>query len=154
MKKFLVAFAVVATVVAADAAAVPDLVTKEAGFWFDASTLAEEAGASLDTWNDVRGEGYPSLSTYTATKPQVIRIADGELAGKKAVTFFTVGTECDMRFPSTQEIKTAFFVVEPFVATAKSSPPLIVPSTVRVWLSARTVTHPSTVTPLPMVISL
>lgn len=112
MKKFLVAFAAVAAVVAAGTAEVPELVTKEAGFWFDASTLAEEAGASLDTWNDVRGEGYPSLSTYTATKPQVIRIADGALAGKKAVTFFTVGTECDMRFPSTQEIKTAFFVVD------------------------------------------
>ena len=93
-------------------AAAPALVTDEADFWFDASTLEQAAGTELDTWADVRGGNYPSLSAYTSTKPQVIEIADGALAGKKAVTFFTVGTQCDMRFPSTREVKTVFFVVD------------------------------------------
>lgn len=97
---------------AACMAAAPALVTDEADFWFDASTLEQAAGTELDTWADVRGGNYPSLSAYTSTKPQVIEIADGALAGKKAVTFFTVGTQCDMRFPSTREVKTVFFVVD------------------------------------------
>ena len=95
----------------ADAIA-PDLVTNEALFWFDASTLSAAAGTELDSWADVRGGSYPGVTTYTATKPQVIEIADGPLAGKKAVTFFQWKTVCDMNFPSTQSIKTAFFVVD------------------------------------------
>ena len=91
---------------------VPDLVTNEALFWFDASTLSAAAGTEIDSWADVRGGSYPGVTTYTATKPQVIEIADGPLAGKKAVTFFQWKTVCDMNFPSTQSIKTAFFVVD------------------------------------------
>ena len=71
---------------------VPDLVTNEALFWFDASALTETTGTELDSWADVRGGSHPGVTTYTSTKPQVIEIADGVLAGKKAVSFGTVGT--------------------------------------------------------------
>ena len=94
------------------AATAPSLVTNEALFWFDASALTETAGTELDSWADVRGGSHPGVTTYTTTKPQVIEIADGALAGKKAVSFGTVGTACDMKFASVQEIKTAFFVVD------------------------------------------
>ncbi len=90
----------------------PNLVTSEALFWFDASALTETTGTELDSWADVRGGSHPGVTTYTTTKPQVIEIADGALAGKKAVSFGTVGTACDMKFASVQEIKTAFFVVD------------------------------------------
>lgn len=93
-------------------AAAPEIVNKEATFWFDASTLEHAAGTEINTWADVRGEGYPTLTTYTDIKPQVIEIAEGDLAGKKAVTFFTRGTQCDMQFSARQSIKTAFFVVD------------------------------------------
>ena len=94
------------------AATAPGLVTNEALFWFDASALTETTGTELDSWADVRGGSHPGVTTYTTTKPQVIEIADGALAGKKAVSFGTVGTACDMKFASVQEIKTAFFVVD------------------------------------------
>ena len=91
---------------------VPDLVTSEALFWFDASTLEAAAGTELDSWADVRGGSYPTFTTYTTIKPQVIEIADGALAGKKAVSFGDFGTECDMKFAAFVNIKTAFFVVD------------------------------------------
>ncbi|MBQ4198729.1 MAG: hypothetical protein II649_02485 [Kiritimatiellae bacterium] len=94
------------------AAAAPDLVTNEAVLWLDAATLGAEAGTELDSWADARGAEYPAAATYTARKPQVIEIADGGLAGKKAVTFFSAGTECDMQFPSVMTLKTAFFVTD------------------------------------------
>ncbi len=93
-------------------AAAPEIVNKEATFWLDASTLEQAAGTEISTWADVRGEGYPTLTTYTDIKPQVIEIAEGDLAGKKAVTFFTKGTQCDMEFSSHQSVKTVFFVVD------------------------------------------
>ena len=111
MKKIAAVFSV-SLLAVASLAAVPEIVNKEATFWLDASTLEQAAGTEIDTWADVRGEGYPSLSTYTSTKPQVIEIAEGDLAGKKAVTFFSKGTNCDMQFSARQSIKTAFFVVD------------------------------------------
>ena len=90
----------------------PGFVTDEAVFWLDASALDAAAGTELDSWADVRGGSYPGVTTYTTTKPQVIEIADGALAGKKAVTFFTVGTACDMKFAANQTVRTAFFVVD------------------------------------------
>ena len=111
MKKIAAAFSV-SLLAVASLAAVPEIVNKEATFWLDASTLEQAAGTELDSWSDVRGGGYPSLSTYTSTKPQVIEIAEGDLAGKKAVTFFSKGTNCDMQFSARQSIKTAFFVVD------------------------------------------
>jgi hypothetical protein len=107
----IVAALYVTTTAWADVTA-PSLVTDEALFWFDASALTETAGTDLDSWADVRGGSHPGVTTYTTTKPQVIEIADGALAGKKAVSFGTVGTACDMKFASVQEIKTAFFVVD------------------------------------------
>ena len=95
----------------ADATA-PDLVTSEALFWLDASTLSAAAGTEIDSWADVRGGSHPGVTTYTDIKPQVIEIADGPLAGKKAVTFFEVGTVCDMKFAANQTVRTAFFVVD------------------------------------------
>ncbi len=89
-----------------------DMITSEAVFWFDASALTAAAGTELDSWADVRGGSYPTVTTYKSIKPQVIEIADGALAGKKAVTFFTVGTQCDMKFSADQNIKTAFFVTD------------------------------------------
>ena len=89
-----------------------DMITSEAVFWFDASTLTAAAGTELDSWADVRGGSYPTFTTYTTIKPQVIEIVSGPLAGKKAVTFFTVGTACDMQLASEQAIKTAFFVTD------------------------------------------
>ena len=96
----------------ARAATAPDFVTNEAVFWLDASALTETAGTELDSWADVRGGSYPSVTTYTTVKPQVIEIADGPLTGKKAVTFFTVGTKCDMKFAANQTVRTAFFVTD------------------------------------------
>ncbi|MBP5322060.1 MAG: hypothetical protein J6334_13870, partial [Kiritimatiellae bacterium] len=112
MKRMTGVVALFASMMIAHAVDAPEWVADEAAFWFDASTLTEAAGTDLDTWSDVRGEGYPSLSTYTSTKPQVIEIANGDLAGKKAVTFFSLGTVCDMNLPETKEVKTAFFVVD------------------------------------------
>ena len=89
-----------------------DMITSEAVFWFDASTLDVAVGTELDSWADVRGESYPAMMTYTAIRPQVIEIADGDLAGKKAVTFFTAGTACDMQLDSRMQIQTAFFVTD------------------------------------------
>ena len=89
-----------------------DMITSEAVFWFDASALTAAAGTELDSWADVRGGSYPTFTTYTTIKPQVIEIASGPLAGKKAVTFFTVKTVCDMQLASEQAIKTAFFVTD------------------------------------------
>ena len=94
------------------AATAPDFVTNEALFWLDASALDAVAGTELDSWADVRGGSHPTVTTYKSIKPQVIEIADGALAGKKAVTFFTVGTQCDMKFSADQNIKTAFFVTD------------------------------------------
>ena len=53
----------------------PSLVTDEALFWFDASALTETTGTELDSWADVRGGSYPTFTTYTTTKPQVIEIS-------------------------------------------------------------------------------
>ena len=39
------------------AATAPDLVTNEALFWLDASTLDAAAGTELDSWADARGGG-------------------------------------------------------------------------------------------------
>ena len=95
----------------ADASA-PDFVTDEAVFWLDASTLNAAAGTELNSWADVRGGSHPTVTTYTTIKPQVIEIAGGPLSGKKAVTFFTVGTKCDMKFAANQTVRTAFFVTD------------------------------------------
>ena len=97
----IVAALCVTTIAWADVTA-PGLVTNEALFWFDASALTETAGTELDSWADVRGGSHPGVTTYTTTKPQVIAIADGALAGKKAVSFGAVGTACDMKFASVQ----------------------------------------------------
>lgn len=68
----LVAVALCAASVRADVTA-PDFVTNEALFWLDASALTETAGTQLDSWADVRGGSHPSVTTYTATKPQAAR---------------------------------------------------------------------------------
>ena len=65
MKKIAAAFSV-SLLAVASLAAVPEIVNKEATFWLDASTLEQAAGTELDSWSDVRGGGYPSLSTYTS----------------------------------------------------------------------------------------
>lgn len=93
-------------------ATVPELVKKEAGFWLDASTLTESTGTKLSSWADPRGEGYPVATSFKAVVPEVIEIADGPLQGKKAVTFFSVYTQCDMSFVETKKVRTAFFVVD------------------------------------------
>lgn len=64
MKKIAAAFSV-SLLAVASLAAVPEIVNKEATFWLDASTLEQAAGTELDSWSDVRGGGYPSLSTHT-----------------------------------------------------------------------------------------
>ena len=97
---------------AACAATAPGFVTSDAVFWLDASALTETAGTELDSWADVRGGSHPGVTTYTTIKPQVIEIADGPLAGKKAVTFFSVKTKCDMKFAANQTVRTAFFVTD------------------------------------------
>ena len=97
---------------AAYAATAPGFVTSDAVFWLDASALTETAGTELDSWADVRGGSHPGVTTYTTIKPQVIEIADGPLAGKKAVTFFSVKTKCDMKFAANQTVRTAFFVTD------------------------------------------
>jgi len=114
MKKlsWLVATVAAAVTGGALAVTVPETVTKESALWLDASTLTQAAGTQLDSWADARGAGRPTATSYKSVKPQVIEIADGELAGKKAVTFFTVGTQCDMQFPRITGIKTVFFVVD------------------------------------------
>lgn len=94
------------------AATAPDFLKDEAVFWLDASTLTQSAGQEVTSWADPRGEGYPVATAYTDIKPQVVEIASGELAGKKAVTFFDVGTACDMHFEANMLVKTVFFVVD------------------------------------------
>ncbi len=93
-------------------AAVPGLVRNEASIWLDASSLTETTGQTLDVWRDIRGASHPTATTYTSVKPQVIEIADGPLAGRKAVTFFSHGTDCDMQFAAEEKVQTAFFVVD------------------------------------------
>ena len=54
--KFLVMLLGFAFVAATAAyASAPDLVTNEAVFWIDASTLEQSAGTQIDSWPDVRG---------------------------------------------------------------------------------------------------
>ena len=108
---FIVGLSLLCTA-AAYAATAPDFVTSDAVFWLDASALSETAGTELDSWADVRGGSHPGVTTYTTIKPQVIEIADGPLAGKKAVTFFSVKTKCDMKFAANQTVRTAFFVTD------------------------------------------
>ena len=48
-----------------------DMITSEAVFWFDASTLDVAVGTELDSWADVRGESYPAMMTYTAIRPRL-----------------------------------------------------------------------------------
>ena len=94
------------------AATAPDFLKDEALFWLDASTLDLSAGQDVVSWPDVRGVNYHVATTYTDIKPKVIEIESGELAGKKAVTFFNVGTVCDMHFESNMLVKTVFFVMD------------------------------------------
>lgn len=94
------------------AATAPDFLPGEALFWLDASTLDLSAGQDVVSWPDVRGVNYHVATTYTDIKPKVIEIESGELAGKKAVTFFNVGTVCDMHFESNMLVKTVFFVMD------------------------------------------
>ena len=108
---FIVGLSLLGATVAC-AATAPSFVTSDAVFWLDASALTETAGTELDSWADVRGGSHPGVTTYTTIKPQVIEIADGPLTGKKAVTFFTVGTKCDMKFAANQTVRTAFFVTD------------------------------------------
>ncbi len=96
----------------AAAATAPDFLKDEAVFWLDASTLTQSAGQEVTSWADPRGEGYPVATAYTNINPQIVEIASGELAGKKAVTFFDVGTACDMHFEANMLVKTVFFVVD------------------------------------------
>ncbi len=110
--KIAVAVLVASACVTLVQAALPDEILKRAAFWLDASTLTEPAGSAITTWTDPRGADYPAATSYKGVKPQVIEISSGPLAGKKAVTFFSVGTQCDMQFPMVKTIKTAFFVVD------------------------------------------
>lgn len=91
-------------------AAAPTIVTNEATFWLDATDLALGA---ITSWADVRGDGYYTATTYSGmtVNPTVIEIAEGALAGKKTVSFGSVGTMCDLAFPRHQT-QTAFFVVD------------------------------------------
>ncbi len=91
---------------------VPRLVKNEAAFWLDASNLT--VGDELTSWRDVRGEGFPVASSYDGISqlPQVVEIASGDLAGKKAVDFFSIGTQCDLKFGESYCVKTVFFVVD------------------------------------------
>ena len=66
------------------AATAPDLVTNEALFWLDASALDAAAGTELDSWADARGGSYPTVTTYTSVKPQVIEIAAALFAANEA----------------------------------------------------------------------
>ena len=71
---FIVGLSLLCTA-AAYAATAPGFVTSDAVFWLDASALTETAGTELDSWADVRGGSYPTFTTYTTTKPQVIEIS-------------------------------------------------------------------------------
>jgi len=95
-------------------AVAPSLVTEEALFWLDAAALTEAAGTGIASWPDARGTDYPGATTYTSAQPQVIEIAEGVLAGKKAVSFTNVpkGINQDMTFPRTLQLRTVFFVVD------------------------------------------
>ncbi len=90
----------------------PRFVSSEATFWLDASNL--NVGDELDSWVDVRGAGYPFAAIYDGItqKPQVIEIASGDLSGLKAVDFFSIGTQSDLKFGASYCVKTVFFVVD------------------------------------------
>ena len=70
MDKLMAVVAIcIATTTWADVTA-PGLVTSEAVFWLDASTLTETAGTEIDSWADARGGSYPGVTTYsTGTEP-------------------------------------------------------------------------------------
>ena len=113
MKSLICAFAATALWLFAATAeadqAVPEIVTSEATLWLDATDL--ESG-EIESWSDVRGYDYYTATTYSGVaSPTVIKIASGALAGKKAVSFGTVGTKCDLTFPRHQT-RTAFFVMD------------------------------------------
>ncbi len=111
--KRMFCLAMAGAAMAAAAVTAPDLVTNEALFWLDATTFSDVAsGTEITAWPDARGSSYPGVTSYKSVKPQVIEISDGDLAGKKAVTFFTAGTQCDMRFNSQHTVKTVFFVLD------------------------------------------
>lgn len=80
---------------------IPEIVKKNATFWFDTSEMESEIGKELDIWNDVRGDGYPSLTTYTSIKPRIIQIQSGKLKDKPAIDFRNFGNICDMKFNKT-----------------------------------------------------
>ncbi len=112
----MIAVAAVAASVAftTSAATAPSFVTDEAVFWLDASTLSQLPGEEVTSWPDVRGEGYPTATTCATVVPKMISTSGsrGSITGKKAVTFFSAGTQCDMNFTTDYNVKAAFFVVD------------------------------------------
>ena len=109
-----IAVAVSATFTTFAEVSAPAFVNNEAVFWLDASTLSQLPGQEVTTWPDVRGEGYPTATTCASVTPKMITTSGtrGTILGKKAVTFFTAGTQCDMNFPEDYNVKAAFFVVD------------------------------------------
>ena len=118
MKATRLVAALAATICAAMSAlagvSAPSFVTEEAVFWLDASTLSQLPGQEVTSWPDVRGEGYPSATSCASVVPKMTSTSgtQGTISGKKAVTFFTVGTQCDMNFTTDYNVKAAFFVVD------------------------------------------
>jgi hypothetical protein len=96
------------------AATPPQFVQNEAVFWLDASTLTQLPGQGVDTWSDVRGEGYPVATTSRGVNPVMTSASQSSrAAGKPAVDFGPIGNNCDMKFAETQRnVVTVFFVME------------------------------------------
>ena len=91
----------------------PAFVTSDATFWLDASTLTQLPGQEVSTWADVRGSGYPVATTSRSINPTMTSIASGDLAGKKAVDFGSLGSNKDMKFDSVQaNLMMVFFVMD------------------------------------------
>ena len=92
----------------------PQFVKDEAVFWLDASSLTQLPGEDVTIWPDVRGGAYPTATSCSDVIPKLIATSDerGTMSGKKAVTFFTTGTQCDMNFPTDYNVKSVFFVVD------------------------------------------
>jgi len=114
MRKRIAVAAVAASVAfTTSAATAPSFVTDEAVFWLDASTLSQLPGQEVTSWPDVRGEGYPVASTSRGVNPTMTSIASGDLAGKTAVDFGSLGSNKDMVFDTVQtDVITVFFVME------------------------------------------
>lgn len=118
MKATRLVAALAATICAAMSAlagvSAPSFVTEEAVFWLDASTLSQLPSQEVTSWPDVRGEGYPVASTApNRVNPKMTSTGSGDVAGKKAVDFGSLGSNRDMKFDAEQKnAVTVFFVMD------------------------------------------